>query len=76
MAQTLRARERRPARLKAFRCWAVVTFNGEILTALDDALAIYATRCQARIAASEHSSQDGELRVVPLLIRSMQHRPR
>lgn len=77
MAQSPRARERHPARVKAFRCWAVVTYDGHILTVLDGGLAIYATRTDARVSAGEHSSKRmGELRVVPLTIRSAQHRPR
>jgi hypothetical protein len=72
-------RTREPRRLKAFKGWAVVNFDGDLLDGeqagdelLGACLAIYPRRYLARIVASK----DPSLRVVPVAIRSLQHRPR
>jgi hypothetical protein len=73
--------ERRPRRLRPFKMWGVVSETGGLCQAPSDVsaeeltlipLAIYPRRYMAAVAASLIPGG----RVVPLEVRSLQHRPR
>jgi hypothetical protein len=68
-----RSRPSRAKRVRTFKAWAVVDYDGNILQDPDTGcLAIYPRRYLARIVAG--SAEDW--RVVPVAIRSLQHHPR
>lgn len=66
-------REQPPRRLAPIKVWAVVTFDGKLAPDPEgEGLAVYPRRYMAAVVAS----QVPDSRVVPVAIRSLQHRPR